>query len=158
MVIFDGKLQVATAQTLVGLGSVGSVVPSTDRIDLTHLRDVGDGYEIRMRVDFPTAVSSDATRSIQFLIATTSDTGFTNLVYLAKSGPLVAASMTASSSIEIVVPPALGVRAAYYLFGGIEVTAAGGGDWVAGTCNMRFIINSQSSTSKTYPPSFAYNQ
>ena len=42
MVIFDGKLQVATAQTLVGLGSAGSVVPSTDRIDLTQLRYVGD--------------------------------------------------------------------------------------------------------------------
>jgi hypothetical protein len=153
--IFDKLLTVATAQTLVGLGSAGTVTASTDRIPLSVFRDVGDGYPLALHIDIPEAATTDATRSVEFVVATTSDTGVTDLTYLAKSGVYVASFLTAGARIIVPVPAFTFARTAKYLFAGINVTADGGGDWTTGTATMRFVLGQHGhSGTKTYPASF----
>lgn len=146
--IFDQLLTLTDSMSLVGLGNAGTLVGAPSNLDITFVplstvRDIGSGEQLSLHVHVTQGVdpTDDAVRAIEFVIAMATSTGLANLQQIAKSGPLTRSALYTGARHQVVIPKVQYGLPGTLLFAGINVQAAGGGDFTKGTVSMAFAMD-----------------
>ncbi len=146
--IFDQLLTLTSGMSLVGLGGAGTLVGVPSLLDITFVplstvRDIGSGERLSLHVHVTQGVdpTDDATRAIEFVIAMATSTGLANLQQIAKSGPIGRTGLYTGARHQVVIPAVQNRLPGTLLFAGINVQAAGGGDFSKGTVAMAFAMD-----------------
>jgi hypothetical protein len=109
-----------TPQTVTG----ASAVLSTNTIDLSQNRDMGEGTELNLRVGVPTAFTGLTALTMEIIVA--DDAALTtNVTVIGSSGAIPVASLTAGSRFVVGANPRIGSKGQRYL--GARYTPAGTG-------------------------------
>jgi hypothetical protein len=109
-----------TPQTVTG----ASAVLSTNTIDLSQARDVGEGEELALRVGVPTAFTGLTALTMDVIVA--DDAALTtNVTVIGSSGAIPVAQLTASSRFVVSFNPRIGSKGQRYL--GARYTPTGTG-------------------------------
>ena len=109
-----------TPQTVTG----ASAVLSTNTIDLSQNRDIGEGAEINLRVGVPTAFAGLTALTMEIIVA--DDAALTtNVTVIGSSGAIPVASLTAGSRFVVGANPRIGSKGQRYL--GARYTPTGTG-------------------------------
>ena len=146
--IVSGGISSTGAVTYQTPATTGSTL-STNTIDLGTNRDLGEGYELDLRVLVGTAFAGAT--SIEFQAITADDAGLTtNALLLATTGPIPVASLVAGARFVSDINPRIGSKGQRYLGARVVVV----GTSTAGTCFIDFGIEVQDGQ-KFYPNGFA---
>lgn len=109
-----------TGQTVTG----ASAVLSTNTVDLSQNRDIGEGQELNLRVGVPTAFAGLTALTIELITA--DDAALTsNVTVIGSSGAIPVAQLTAGSRLAIGANPRIGSKGQRYL--GARFTPTGTG-------------------------------
>ncbi|CAB4133174.1 hypothetical protein UFOVP140_50 [uncultured Caudovirales phage] len=109
-----------TPQTVTG----ASAVLSTNTIDLSQNRDMGEGTELNLRVGVPTAFTGLTALTMEIIVA--DDAALTsNVTVIGSSGAIPVASLTAGSRFVVGANPRIGSKGQRYL--GARYTPTGTG-------------------------------
>jgi len=126
----------------------GAAVVSTNSIDLTTARDIGEGQDIFARVQIAAAFTGGT--SVQFQAIIADDAALTTNVEVVGSGPVVAVASAIAGYREVIkVNPKVGSLGRRYL--GIQAVNVGAN--AAGTAVGDFGIGMQDN--KSYASGFA---
>ena len=116
--ITDKLLRVSEDQTLK-LNATSAV--STNTIDLSQARDIGEGKELFFNFDITEAVSAGT--SVEFQIVIDDKADLSTATVIASSGAIVKASLTLGKNIVVPIPPLVGSLGKRYL--GTKYTVVG---------------------------------
>ena len=108
--ITDKNLRVSADQTLV-LKDDSAV--SSNSIDLSVARDVGEGKELFFNFAITTAVSAGT--SVEFKVVIDDKADLSTATTIASSGAIVKASLTKGKNIVVPIPPQVGSKGKRYL-------------------------------------------
>lgn len=117
--ITDSLLRVSTDQTLK-LNATSAV--STNTIDLSQARDVGEGKELFFNFAITEAVASAAT-SVTFEIILSDGADLGTPTVIASTGAVAYGSLTLGANIALPIPPRVASLGQRYL--GVRYTTAG---------------------------------
>jgi hypothetical protein len=109
-----------TPQTVTG----ASAVLSTNTVDLSQARDIGEGAELNLRVGVPTAFTGLTALTMEIIVA--DDAALTtNVTVIGSSGAIPVASLTAGSRFAVGANPRIASKGQRYL--GARFTPTGTG-------------------------------
>jgi hypothetical protein len=117
--ITDKLLRVSEDQVLT-LNATSAV--STNTIDLSQARDIGEGKELFFNFAITTAVASAAT-SVTFDIIISDNADLSSGVVIASTGAVGYANLTLGKNIALPIPPQVGSLGKRYL--GAQYTTGG---------------------------------
>lgn len=110
--ITDINLRISTDQVLTGITDTSAL--STNSIDLTQARDIGEGKELYMNFAITTGVTNGTSTEFQIVIA--DDAALTsNLVVIASSGAVATASLPIGTHVPVPIPPKPGSLGKRYI-------------------------------------------
>jgi hypothetical protein len=134
-----------TPQTVTG----ASAVLSTNTVDLSQARDIGEGQELNLRVGVPTAFTGLTALTMEIIVA--DDAALTtNVTVIGSSGAIPVASLTAGSRFAVSANPRIASKGQRYL--GARFTPTGTG--TAGAVIAELGTDIQDGQ-KFYPAGFA---
>ena len=140
----DAQLQLSLLQTLVGTGNI----LSTNTIDLSQTRDMGEGNDLYARFQVGTAVAGGTTVDMQ--VITADDAGLTtNVTVIESSGAVPIAQLTAGKRFVQTISPRIGSNGQRYL--GIRYVVTGTS--TAGTITADVGLDFQGNA-RAYPSGF----
>lgn len=109
-----------TPQTVTG----ASAVLSTNTVDLSQARDIGEGAELNLRVGVPTAFAGLTALTMEIIVA--DDAALTtNVTVIGSSGAIPVASLTVGSRFAVGANPRIASKGQRYL--GARFTPTGTG-------------------------------
>lgn len=141
--IVDALLQLSAAQTVTG----SSAVLSTNTIDLSQARDIGEGEDLYLRYQVGTAFAGLTSLKVEVIIA--DDAALSSNVVSVCSVDVPVASLTASARGALELSPRIGSLGKRYL--GARYTPTGTG--TAGTLTTDIGLEIQDGQ-KFYPGGF----
>jgi hypothetical protein len=109
-----------TPQTVTG----ASAVLSTNTIDLSQNRDIGEGTELNLRVGVPTVFTGLTALTIEVIVADDAALS-TNVTVIGSSGAIPVASLIVGARFAVGLNPRIGSRGQRYL--GVRYTPTGTG-------------------------------
>lgn len=137
MSITDKNLRISEDQVLT---LNGTSALSTNSIDLSVARDIGEGEGLFMNFAITTAVSAGT--SVAFEIITATDAALTGTVTtLSTTGAVVIANLTIGTNIALPIPPKVASLGQRYL--GARYTVVGDNSAGAGKVTTDIIANVQ---------------
>lgn len=145
--ITDKLLRVSEDQVLT-LNATSAV--STNTIDLSQNRDIGEGEELFFNFAITTAVASAAT-SVTFEIIASDAADLGTPTVLASTGAVGYASLTLGTNIALPIPPRVGSLGQRYI--GARYTTAGNNSAGAGKVTTDVVMDIQDGK-KSYPSGF----
>ena len=145
--ITDKLLRVSEDQVLT-LNATSAV--STNTIDLSQNRDIGEGEELFFNFAITTAVASAAT-SVTFEIIASDAADLGTPTVLASTGAIGYASLTLGTNIALPIPPRVGSLGQRYI--GARYTTAGNNSAGAGKVTTDVVMDIQDGK-KFYPSGF----
>jgi hypothetical protein len=107
--ITDKLLRVSAAQ------AVTTSAVSTDTIDLSQARDIGEGKDLYMHFTVDEAVTSDSAANVEFQVIGSAAANLGSPVVLGSSGAIAKASLTAGKRIAVRINPQIASRGLRYL-------------------------------------------
>jgi hypothetical protein len=114
--ITDALLRVSNAQT------VTTTAVSTDKVDLSVARDIGEGENLFMHFDVGTDFAGGTSTAFEVVVA--DDAALTsNVTVVGSSGAIVTAGLTAGKTIAVRVNPLIGSTGKRYF--GARYTVVG---------------------------------
>jgi hypothetical protein len=116
--ITDKNLRVSTEQ------AVTSTAVSTDTIDLSQARDIGEGKDLYMHFDVTEAVTASGAATVDFQVIGSTAANLGSAVVLGSSGPIGKADLTLAKRIAVRINPVIGSTGYRYL-GANYVVATG---------------------------------
>lgn len=126
--IVDGYLTLAGAisgNTFAGQTVTGaSPVVSTDKVDLSQARDIGEGEELYLRSQVVTTFTGLTALEFQAVIADDANIG-TNVEVIASTGPIPVAQLLAGARFACRLSPRLRDKGRRYLAGRFVPTGTG---------------------------------
>jgi hypothetical protein len=146
--ITDKLLRVSEDQVLT-LNATSAV--STNTIDLSQNRDIGEGEELYFNFAITTAVASAAT-SVTFEIIASDAADLGTPTVLASTGAIGYASLTLGTNIALPIPPRVGSLGQRYI--GARYTTAGNNSSGAGKVTTDVVMDIQDGK-KFYPSGFS---
>jgi hypothetical protein len=135
--ITDKLLRVSEDQVLT-LNATSAV--STNTIDLSQNRDIGEGEELYFNFAITTAVASAAT-SVTFEIIASDAADLGTPTVLASTGAIGYASLTLGANIALPIPPRVGSLGQRYI--GARYTTAGNNSAGAGKVTTDVVMDIQ---------------
>lgn len=138
--ITDKLLRVSDAQ------AVTTTASSTDTIDLSQARDIGEGTSLYMNFNVGTAFAGGTSTEFQAVVSDNAD--LSNPTVIGSSGAIVTAGLTAAKGIAIKLNPQIGSTGKRYL--GAKYVVVGTNS--AGTVTADIVLNIADGK-KTYPTS-----
>lgn len=135
--ITDKLLRVSEDQVLT-LNATSAV--STNTIDLSQNRDIGEGEELYFNFAITTAVASAAT-SVTFEIIASDAADLSTPTVLASTGAVGYASLTLGANIALPIPPRVGSLGQRYI--GARYTTAGNNSAGAGKVTTDVVMDIQ---------------
>jgi hypothetical protein len=135
--ITDKLLRVSEDQVLT-LNATSAV--STNTIDLSQNRDIGEGEELYFNFAITTAVASAAT-SVTFEIIASDAADLGTPTVLASTGAVGYASLTLGANIALPIPPRVGSLGQRYI--GARYTTAGNNSSGAGKVTTDVVMDIQ---------------
>lgn len=135
--ITDKLLRVSEDQVLT-LNATSAV--STNTIDLSQNRDIGEGEELYFNFAITTAVASAAT-SVTFEIIASDAADLGTPTVLASTGAIGHASLTLGTNIVLPIPPRVGSLGQRYI--GARYTTAGNNSAGAGKVTTDVVMDIQ---------------
>jgi hypothetical protein len=135
--ITDKLLRVSEDQVLT-LNATSAV--STNTIDLSQNRDIGEGEELYFNFAITTAVASAAT-SVTFEIIASDAADLGTPTVLASTGAVGYASLTLGANIALPIPPRVGSLGQRYI--GARYTTAGNNSAGAGKVTTDVVMDIQ---------------
>ena len=142
--ILDQNLIVSNAQ------AVTASAVSTDTIDLSVARDIGEGEELFMHFNVGTAVTAAGAATVDFQIIGSTASNLGSPVVLGTSGPIAKATLVAGARIAVKMNPQIASTGLRYI-GANYVVATG--PLTAGTFTAAIVTDIQDS--KNYASGFA---
>lgn len=140
--ITDINLRVSTAQALT------TTAVSTDKVDLTQARDIGEGTRLFMNFAVPTALTGGT--SVNFEAVVADDAALTtNVTVIGATGAIAAASLVAGAQFDVGLQPQVASLGRRYL--GARYTIVG--TFSAGTVTTDIVHDIQDGK-KFYPGGF----
>ena len=107
-----------TGQTVTG---TGTTVVSTNTIDLTQSRDIGEGEDLYARFQVATAASGGT--SVEFQVITSASASLTSPTILGTTGAIPVASVTAGKRFAVELSPQIASLGLRYL--GVQYVLVG---------------------------------
>jgi hypothetical protein len=105
--ITDKFLRVSDSQ------AVTSTAVSTDTIDLSVARDIGEGNDLYMNFAVTEAATAAGAATVEFQVIASAAAGLTSPVVLGSSGPIAKTALTLGANIAVRINPqvaSLGLR------------------------------------------------
>jgi hypothetical protein len=136
-----------TFQTVTGSGSV----LSTDVIDLSHNRDIGEGYDLYLRAQVGAAFAGATAVEIQAVCADDAALS-TNLAVIASTGAVPVAKLTAGARFAARLNPRIGNAGQRYLGARFVLTGTGTAGSVFADFGLE--IADGATGGKSYPSGF----
>lgn len=137
--IVDQLLRVSTAQ------AVTTTAVSTDTVDLSQARDIGEGNDLYMNFAIGTAFAGGTSTEFQVIVADNAALS-TNVTVVGSSGAIATASLGAAASTTVRINPSVGSLGRRYL--GARYVVVGTNS--AGTVTADITLDLQDGR-KTYP-------
>jgi len=139
--ITDAFLRVSTAQ------AVTTTAVSTDKIDLSQAREIGEGADVYFVFTVGTAFAGGT--SITFQVVTDDNAALSSPTVIAATSAIVTTSLTAGAQFVVAIPPQIASLGERYL--GAQYTVSG--TYTAGTVTADVVHNIQDGK-KYYPSGF----
>lgn len=114
--ITDKNLRVSTDQ------AVTTTAVSTDTIDLSVARDIGEGHDLYMHFDISETFTGGTSTNFEVIIADNAALS-SNVVVIGSSGAIATAGLTATTNIAVRLNPQIGSLGKRYL--GARYTVSG---------------------------------
>lgn len=132
--------------------AVTATAVSTNTIDLSQARDIGEGEPLYVEFIVDTAVTAAGAATVRFEVITSAAAALSSPTVIAASGDIPKASLTLGQKIQVAIPSQsitpLGQR---YL--GAQYTVSTG-PLTAGTFTAVVNLGNQSQPQKSYPSGF----
>lgn len=145
--ITDKLLRVSEDQTLA---LSGTTAVSTNTIDLSVNRDIGEGQGLFFNFALTAAVSAGTSVDFQVIVSDNADLSSPTVV--AASGAVAQASLTAGKNIAVTIPPQIGSKGKRYL--GTQYVVVGNNSAGTGAVTTDVVLSVQDGK-KTYPVGYA---
>lgn len=145
--IIDRHLTVSGALTLGGnptgqqARTIAAPIVSTDSIDLSSARDIGEGRDVYAVFTVVESAYNNITSLTFEVIVADNDALTTNVTVIASSGAVPVASLTQGAQFVVAVPPLIASLGRRYL--GARYTLAGGGNSTGGAILATFALDVQ---------------
>lgn len=118
--ITDQLLKVSSTQV------VTATAVSTDTIDLTQARDIGEGQELFMHFNCEEAAASAGATTVEFQVIVSAAAGLTSPTVVGSSGAIPKASLVVGTRIAVRINPQIGGLGLRYL----------GANYIVNTANL----------------------
>lgn len=142
--IIDNNLRVSNAQT------VTSTAVSTDSIDLSQARDIGEGQDLFMHFTVTEAVTAAGAATVEFQVIGSANSNLSSGVVIGSSGPIGKASLIVGARVAVRINPQIGSNAYRYLGANYSVAT---GPLTAGKFTADVVYDIQDN--KVYSSGFA---
>jgi hypothetical protein len=133
--IVDQNLRISATQALTSITDTSAL--STNSIDLSVARDIGEGKDLYMNFAITTAVAGGTSTAFEIIIA--DDAGLTsNVVSLVTTGAVATANLTLGTNLVLPIPPKIGSLGKRYL--GARYTVVGTNSAGAVTTDITSVV------------------
>lgn len=107
--IIDNNLRVSNAQ------AVTTSAVSTDSIDLSQARDIGEGNDLFMHFTVTESVTAAGAATVEFQVVGSTAGALTSPVVIGSSGAIAKASLAAGARIAVRINPQIGSLGLRYI-------------------------------------------
>ena len=143
--INDALLKVSSSQ------AVTASAVSTDVIDLSQARDIGEGEELFMHFNTEVAATAAGAATVEFQVIGSTAANLGSPVVLGSSGPIPKASLPIGARVAVKINPQIASLGLRYLGANYVVTT---GPLTAGTFSAQ-IVNDIQDGGKSYASGFS---